>query len=1084
MITPILNDSLARLRNRVPSLRAGMLGREQGQAFVRVVIILVLAIYFRIGLGPITDWPFHFAAFYLASIAYSIAILAHTLRAAAPNFLRRLVNKAIDITVITYLMVETGDAGVPLFALYLWVTIGNGFRFGVPALMVSAVMSVIGFGVVISTTIEPWQTHTALTIAVLLTLIILPISTIPLINHLPLHMLVSKFIARFRRRPQRAGSILSREHDGGLEPKLGSKLWHHLAQLRQRVIPLRGGMLGREQGQAVFRVAFVATLTIYLVFHPSLIAAWPYHLWVFYVSVIIYSAATLVHTLRAKAFSPVRQFLNNVTDVTGISYLIIQTGEAGVFLFAMYIWVTIGNGFRFGVPALVVSAILSVIGFSVVVSVSELWQQHLGFVGGVLFTLIVVPLYAAHLIQMLNATLKRAEEASAAKSRFLARMSHEMRTPLNGILGAAELLQSGRQEQIPPEERSLLQVIRDSVQVSLRQVTNVLDFSKIEAGKLVLEHANFDLHEIVNSTVDMLRPLAAQKGLRFLVRIAPETPFRLVGDRHHLRDILINLLANAVKFTERGQVTLEVGGHEDAARATVRFEIRDTGIGIAPGALNRIFESFAQEDTNTAQRYGGTGLGTTIAKQLVELMGGRIGVESVKGQGSVFRCDIPFDVQATAAAPDETLPEIRALLVSEDEALARHYERLFEALEGRLVHARTGHEAEEVLARAVRLGNHVHALLVDAAHAITDDGGHRYDELCGKAASIRVPAILVSDIAPPAERLREWGYHAVLGPRAEKGLVFAALHASPVRTVLADRGVVSVAPWVWGRRAGARRRLLVADDNRTNLMIVRRMLEQAGYEVEAVETSEEALERLYAGGYRLAVLDMHMPGMDGVTLLRQYRAMRPRSRLPVIMLTANVSLEAQRECAEAGADAYLAKPATAAELLSLVERLLREAEVEVLAGRAIPRADATGRTEMEIQDIIDVSVLAELDKLYHDPRELKRTLAEYEREGRDLLDRIAQACAARSHAAFCDRLHALKGNAANVGAVRLMQACQQAEAAGVVEFLRDRNRLLAEVRHAFADTLTALREYTQPPPQGGPYEETDKPLADPGKPSR
>src|SRR3989338_1689586 len=298
MIPPILNDSLARLRNRVPSLRAGMLGREQGQAFVRVVIILVLAIYFRIGLGPITDWPFHFAAFYLASIAYSIAILAHTLRAAAPNFLRRLVNKAIDITVITYLMVETGDAGVPLFALYLWVTIGNGFRFGVPALMVSAVMSVIGFGVVISTTIEPWQTHTALTIAVLLALIILPISTIPLINHLPLHKLVSKFIARFRRCPQRAGSILSRERDGGLEPKLGSKLWHHLAQLRQRVIPLRGGMLGREQGQALLRVMIAIAVVVYLSIALEPFDSWPLPMWVWLSAAILaYSIVILLSTL-------------------------------------------------------------------------------------------------------------------------------------------------------------------------------------------------------------------------------------------------------------------------------------------------------------------------------------------------------------------------------------------------------------------------------------------------------------------------------------------------------------------------------------------------------------------------------------------------------------------------------------------------------------------------------------------------------------------------------------------------------------------------------------------------------------------
>ena len=562
MITPKLNDSLAQLRNRMPSLRAGMLGREQGQAVVRTAIWFGLGIYIALELGLIVDWPSYLAAFYLAGVVYAVAILIHTFRATTTSLFRRIVNNVVDLTAITYLMVETGDAGVPLFALYLWVTIGNGFRFGVPALMVSAVMSVIGFGVVISTTIEPWQTHTALTIAVLLALIILPISTIPLINHLPLHKLVSKFIVRFRRRPRAAGNILSREPDRTLEPKLGSKLWHHLAQLRQRVIPLRGGMLGREQGQALLRVMIAIAVVVYLSIALEPFDSWPLPMWVWLSAAILaYSIVILLSTLRARTSSALRRFGGNVLDTAATTCIMAYTGEIGVPIFAVYLWVTIGNGFRFGVPALVVSAILSVIGFGVVVSVSELWQQHLGFVGGVLFTLIVVPLYAAHLNQMLNATLKRAEEASAAKSRFLARMSHEMRTPLNGILGAADLLRSGRQEQMPPEERSLLQVIRDSVQVSLRQVTNVLDFSKIEAGKLTLEHTNFDLHEIVNSTADMLRPLAAQKGLRFLVRIAPEAPFRLVGDRHHLRDILINLLANAVKFTERGQITLEVGGH-------------------------------------------------------------------------------------------------------------------------------------------------------------------------------------------------------------------------------------------------------------------------------------------------------------------------------------------------------------------------------------------------------------------------------------------------------------------------------------------------------------------------------------------
>jgi two-component system sensor histidine kinase RpfC len=632
-------------------------------------------------------------------------------------------------------------------------------------------------------------------------------------------------------------------------------------------------------------------------------------------------------------------------------------------------------------------------------------------------------------------------------------MSHELRTPLNGILGSTDLLDASRR--LSSEERSLLQVIRDSVQVSLSQINNVLDFSKIEAGKLTLERTNLDLHDVINSAAGMVRPAAAQKGLRLLVRIAPEAPFRLVGDPHHLRAVLLNLLSNAVKFTEQGLVCVEASGGWDATarKAMIRLEVRDTGTGIVPEALDRIFESFTQEDTSTTRRHGGTGLGTTIAKQLVELMGGRIGVQSVKGQGSVFWCEIPFDKQQRAADQEEALPGIRAVLLSEDPQIADHYGRVFKDLAGQLLCVASSDAVVDTLARAIRLGNAVHAVFVDAGLAISEDGKHRCDELCEKAASANIPVFLVCKASPFIERLREWAYSAVLDTRAEAAIVRAALHASPACAATAEGRVVSVAPWLWGRSEGKRPRILVADDNRTNLMIVRRMLEQAGYDVQLAETGDEALDRLYAGGYRLAVLDMHMPGLDGTTVVRQYRAMRPRSRLPIIVLTANASFDAQRECADAGADAYLSKPVTAADLLAEVERLLQDNQVEALA----PRVAANGAPATSVGEVLDLSVLAELDRLYGDPREMAQIVAQYEREGRDVLGRIVQACDTRSHPAFCDAVHALKGNAANIGGSRLMEVCQKAEGGGLVSFLREREEVLAQLQAAFEETLAALR---------------------------
>jgi len=807
-----------------------------------------------------------------------------------------------------------------------------------------------------------------------------------------------------------------------------------LTMLRRRLSSSRGDLLGREQGQAFLRVAVIAALVIYLSFALGHVLEWPPHFLLFCLSGFVYAVVMYVHTLRATEYSPWRRHFNNFIDIATISYFMYQTGDVGAPLFALYVWVSIGNGFRFGNRALGVSTAMSVLGFGTIIVVSELWQQHLTFAGGALFTIVVLPLYAAHLIRMLNSALQRAEEASAAKGRFLARMSHELRTPLNG--------------------RSLLQVIRDSVQVSLRQINNVLDFSKIEAGKLIIERTDLDLHDVVNSVAGMVRPSAVQKGLRLLVRIAPNAPYRLVGDPHHLREVLLNLMANAVRFTDQGFVCLEVSGGRDATagKALIRFEVRDTGIGIAANALDRIFESFTQEDTSTTRRHGGTGLGTTIAKQLVEQMGGRIGVQSVKGQGSVFWLEIPFDRQQRAGDQTEPLLGMRAVLLSENGAIAKHFNEFFRNLSGQLHCLPSGEAVLDAMARALRLGNTVHAVFVDGALAIGADGKHRYDELCEKVSAAGVPLYLLTDSRPFAEQLREWGYGAVLSPRADEALVHTALHASPARLAANDGRVVSVAPWLWGRTEGKRPRVLVADDNRTNLMIVRRMLEQAGYDVQLAESGDEALERLYGGGFRLAILDMHMPGLDGTSVVRQYRNMRPRSRLPIIVLTANVTFDAQQEVAESGADAYLSKPVTAADLLAEVERLVNDSEVATISGDRPPPTQAAVDRE-----VLDVGVLAELDRLYGDPREMGQIISEYEREGRELLAKISRACETRNHPGFCDAVHALKGNAANVGGLRLMETCQHAEAGGLVVFLRERAILLKQMQDAFSETVTALR---------------------------
>jgi two-component system sensor histidine kinase RpfC len=557
----------------------------------------------------------------------------------------------------------------------------------------------------------------------------------------------------------------------------------------------------------------------------------------------------------------------------------------------------------------------------------------------------------------------------------------------------------------------------------------------------------------------MVSPAAQAKSLRLLLRVAPATPHRWVGDPHHLREVLLNLLSNAIKFTHSGYVALQVEPvvlHEDGAR--LRFEVRDTGIGIAPEALERIWESFAQEDTGTSRHYGGTGLGTTIARHLVELMGGRIAVSSIKGRGTVFWFELPLRRQAGPAAAETAVPGARVLLLSADPAAAQSLQPVVERLHGVMVTVTSPADAVAALGRAIRLGNPWQLLLVDDLLAVPPGAGHGASELVTKALATHTPLYLLTDTAYDVERLCEWGYAGTFARWPAPAMLASAIHASPHFETDAPSGaapgVVRVEPWAWGRSVKAARRVLVADDNRTNRLILEQMLESAGYAAEVAGDGETALERLAAGGFKAAVIDLHMPGLDGVDLLRRYRLLRPSGRIPIVMLTADATFSAKSECADAGADAFLTKPVTAETLLSTLERLIHERDVRALPGEAAELAEPAGEGA-----VLDVSVLAELDRLCRDPARLAAVIEAFDAEAEGLLARMAEAVVARNYPAFAEWVHALKGNAANVGAARLAAACRRTEAAGVLEFRRDGAGQVRELRARFTEARQALHEF-------------------------
>src|SRR3954463_7113396 len=399
-----------------------------------------------------------------------------------------------------------------------------------------------------------------------------------------------------------------------------------------------------EHEQAIVRLVNAGLFAVYLF---SQLQENPV-LWLGFSAYFFAGVGLVAAILLRPDISPLRRTLGAALDASTITWTLMYFGEAGAPLYLIYLWITLANGFRYGAKYLLITLAFCLAGFSLDLVFSPYWIEHRPLGVGLLVGLLVLSLYVKTLVTRLFDAIARAEQANQAKRRFISVVSHEMRTPLNAIIGMADLL---RDTKLNREQADMLQTLRGSSRILLGLIEDVLDFSKIEAGKVVLEKIDYDLHALINSTCRIVSSQAAGKGIEFVVSIMPEVPPAVRGDPHYLRQVLINLAGNAVKFTQAGSVTVHVSVlAENDRHVRLKLSIRDTGIGISHEAQAKIFDSFAQADESTTRRFGGTGLGTTIAKQLVGLMGGRIGVESALGLGSTFWVEIELEKQPERAA--------------------------------------------------------------------------------------------------------------------------------------------------------------------------------------------------------------------------------------------------------------------------------------------------------------------------------------------------------------------------------------------------------------------------------------------------
>jgi two-component system, sensor histidine kinase RpfC len=430
-----------------------------------------------------------------------------------------------------------------------------------------------------------------------------------------------------------------------------------------------------EMEQAGVRVAIVAMIVAYL-FH----AAWQDGFidanegvalaWAF--ATLAFGLSLLVWISLVGGRSLVRRLLGMVVDNAATTACLVLMGEAGAIIIGVYLFITFGNGFRYGRAYLHASQALSILGFGLAVALSDYWRNHTSLSIGVLLACIILPFYVGVLAQRIEEARKRADEANLAKGRFLANMSHEMRTPLNGVIAMADVL---RETQLSESQREIVETMTTSAHLLLAQIEDVLDLAKIEAGRVAIEMRPFEPARLIPGTVKVILPQARYKGLAVNVHIAPEISGWYLGDAHHLRQVVLNLLANAVKFTERGDVSVRAFSvTKPDGSEVMRVEVRDTGVGIAADKQATIFEPFTQADDSTTRVYGGTGLGTTIARHLTTQMGGTIGLESSVGLGSLFWIELPLvrSEQPGLDLTQEICPDTRAPAAAYSIAAKQH----------------------------------------------------------------------------------------------------------------------------------------------------------------------------------------------------------------------------------------------------------------------------------------------------------------------------------------------------------------------------------------------------------------------------